>query len=1141
MNSNKSVPHSVPASVRALAPVALGLLLALWFSAAPAAEPGPAPPDSLSATAPRPSGSAPVASGKWDVANPGAPLDTLRFDTTEGTWICLDLSPDGKTLALDLLGDIYTLPVAGGGATCISAGLPYEVQPRWSPDGSKILFTSDRGGGDNLWSMNPDGSDRRQLTKEDFRLLNNGIWHPSGQYVVGRKHFTSHRSLGAGEMWMYRYPEGGGGIRLTEKKNDQQDAGEPEFSPDGRFLYWSEDMSPGGHFEYNKDPNGTIYVIRSLELETGEVRDLISLPGGAVRPQASPDGKQLAFIRRIRTKSILSLYNLATGEVRELWDGLNRDQQETWSLFGVYPGYDWAPDGRSIIISAQGKIWRVDTSTGRQSEIPFRAHITQAVAQAVRFDQPVPTDTFMVRVLRWPQVTADGNTAIFQAMGYLYKRALKDGQPSGPPVRITNQTDEFEFAPAFTPDGRGLVYVTWNDRIGGRIKQVKLDGSGQRTLVTRPGHYVTAALSPDGRLLVYHRGTGDGFRGRLWEDDPGIYLLDLSTLNRKDRTGARARAESADREWGRLLTREGNHPRFSRDGQRVFLNSREGDRPALISVDLLGSGRRLHATSTRAVDFALSPDERWLAFEELWQTYVVPFPIWGRPTDVAPEMMSLPVRRLSQEGGTYLSWSADSKTVRWSLGPDLYSIPLQSLRALAGEPADTTGGKPPAVKPTPKTAMDLPDLCTARLGWEEQCDVPSTDIYLVGARILPMNDASILEDGVVHIKANRIAEVGPRSSVPIPSGARVLDVSGRTIMPGFVDVHAHFWGSNQGIYSQQNWAYLANLAFGVTTMHDPSNDTQMTYAMSEMIRTEQVLGPRIFSTGTILYGAEGDFKAVINTYDDALRAVRRTKAWGPMSVKSYNQPRRDQRQMVIKACREEHMLDIPEGASTLNHDMTMALDGHTTLEHCVPVAPLYDPELRLLSRFGTGYTPTLIVSYGGMSGENWWYQHDDVWTNERLSRFVPRSVIDPRARRRTMAPEEEYFHVQISKTAAEISRRGGNVETGAHGQLQGLGFHWEMWMLQQGGMSNLDVLRAATFNGARALGLDHEIGSIQPGKLADLLILDGDPLAEIRQSENIAYTMINGRLYDARTLEEVEPVRRPLPPGPILEMAGEAR
>ncbi len=238
---------------------------------------------------------------------------THSFTTNEGTWMNLDVSPDGKTIIFDMLGDIYKLPISGGTAKVIRAGIPFEVQPKFSPDGKKISFTSDAGGGDNIWTMNADGSDAKQVTKEDFRLLNNAVWSADGNYLIARKHFSSERSLGAGEMWQY-HKSGGTGIQLTKRKNDQQDVNEPFTSPDGKYLYYSEDMYPGGNFQYNKDPNDQIYVIKRYEFETGKTETITGGPGGAARPTLSREGKKLAFVKRVRTKSVLYIQDLETGE-----------------------------------------------------------------------------------------------------------------------------------------------------------------------------------------------------------------------------------------------------------------------------------------------------------------------------------------------------------------------------------------------------------------------------------------------------------------------------------------------------------------------------------------------------------------------------------------------------------------------------------------------------------------------------------------------------------------------------------------------------------------------------------------------------------------------------------------------------------
>src|SRR5687768_8613011 len=360
---------------------------------------------------------------KWDVNNPPGPSYDVTIDVTEGTWMSLDVSPDGKEIVFDLLGDLYTIPVAGGEAKAISTGIAWDMQPRYSPNGKWIAFTSDRSGGDNLWYMNRDGSDPKQVSKETFRLLNQPAWSPDSEYLVGRKHFTSERSLGAGEMWLY-HRTGGDGLQLTKKRTDQKDSGEPVFSPDGRYVYFSDDVTAGAIFDYNKDPNGQIYAIQRVDRETGDVERFVTGPGGSVKPTPSPDGKSLAFIRRVRYKSTIFVMDLETGRETPVYNGLDRDMQETWAVHGLYPNMAWTPDSKSIVFWAAGKIHRIDVASKQVANIPFHVTGTRKVQEAVRFSQPVAPENFDVKMLRWVEVSPRGSQVLFQALGYIYLRDL---------------------------------------------------------------------------------------------------------------------------------------------------------------------------------------------------------------------------------------------------------------------------------------------------------------------------------------------------------------------------------------------------------------------------------------------------------------------------------------------------------------------------------------------------------------------------------------------------------------------------------------------------------------------------------------------------------------------------------------------
>ena len=345
---------------------------------------------------------------KWDVNDPPGDEYEFELDVTEGTWMSLDLSPDGEQIVFDLLGDLYVLPIGGGDAEALTNGMAWDMMPRFSPDGSEIAFISDRSGGDNVWTIPTAGGEPRQISREDFRLVNNPVWSPDGRFIAARKHFVSTRSLGSGEIWLYHASGEGGGLQLNEKPNDQKDLGEPAFSPDGRYVYFSQDTTPGEFFEYGKNSAEGIYSIRRIDRETGEIENVITGPGGAVRPTPSPDGKYLAFVRRIRFQSHLFLHDLQSGENTPIYDALDRDMQEIWAVHGVYPTMAWTPDSSGIVFWAQGGLHLIDIETRETVGVPFRVRATHRMKEALAFDFETAPETFRTKMLRWTQVSPDG-------------------------------------------------------------------------------------------------------------------------------------------------------------------------------------------------------------------------------------------------------------------------------------------------------------------------------------------------------------------------------------------------------------------------------------------------------------------------------------------------------------------------------------------------------------------------------------------------------------------------------------------------------------------------------------------------------------------------------------------------------------
>jgi imidazolonepropionase-like amidohydrolase/Tol biopolymer transport system component len=1039
--------------------------------AAPAATPAPGKP------------------AKWDVnAPPGMKTHNIRIAVDNGTWMNIDVSRDGKMIAFDLLGDIYTMLITGGTPTRIAEGLAYEQQPRFSPDGRRIAFTSDRGGGDNIWIMNLDGSDKRQLTKEDFRLLNQPSWSPDGRFIAAKKHFTTGRSLGTGEVWLY-HVSGGGGVQLVKRASEelQKELGEPIYAPDGKHIYYTRNVTPGNTFIYAQNSRTDLFDIESYDLDSGEVSTIVSGAGGSVRPTPSPDGKSIAFVRREHGRSKLWVKDFATGDERRIYDDLDQDVQETWAVTGVYPNMAWTPDGKSLVFWAGGKIRRVNTDGSGAAVIPFKVDDTRVMIDAVHPQIDVSPDRFVTKMPRWATVSPDGREVVFETLGKLWVKPMAGGAPR----RLTKTDNGMELWPNWSRDGKSVVFIGWTDAGLGQVRTVAATGGAARDVTKAPGHYARPRFSPDGRTIVFESGQGGLLTAARASDNPGVYRVATAG-------GVPVR-----------VSKDGAHPQFGASNDRVFMVASGGNKRQLVSTGLSGEDKRVHASGEMVVDYEVAPGGDYVAFRQDYEAFVMPLMPGGQAVDTDKKGSALPVTRVSAEGANFVNWSNGGKQIHWSMGPTLFTAETDALFRAA--PGDDDTPKFPA----PRTGVSLSMDVTA--------DKPSGTVALTGARVVTMagKDGGIIDDATILIRGDRIVAVGPRASVTIPAGAKTIEVTGKTIIPGLVDAHAHGPQGEDDLIPQQNWSSIVNLAMGTTTIHDPSASASEIFVASEMQRAGKILAPRIFSTGEIIYGAKSpDVYAEINSYTDALEHVRRLKAQGAHSVKNYNQPRREQRQMVVAAAQAENMEVVPEGGSLYAMDISLVQDGNATLEHNLPVEHFYDDVVSLWTQSKTNYTPTLVVTYGGLAGDPYWRQHTDVWKHPLLSKHAPPALLEAQNVRRAMAPEEDYVDAASAREAKKLADGGVQVSIGAHGQQAGLGPHWEMWSFVRGGWSPIEALRAGTIMPATSLGYQKDVGSLEAGKLADLVVLDADPTVDIRNSDKVYRVMLGGRLYDPATMDE---------------------
>lgn len=1063
---------------------------------------------------------------------PLKPTRTVEFSSDEGTWMSVDISPDGKTILFDLLGHLYTLPVDGGTSKAITSGMGFDSQPKYSPDGKYIVFVSDRSGADNLWIANADGSNPRALTTEEHAMFTSPVWTADGEYVVvSRK--KPHFYKATFELWEYDR-NGGSGVQIT--KSNATDATPPEkwhnalgpaLSPDTHYVYYARKF---GYFSENiKFP---LWQIARRDLRTGEEDVITDEQGSAFRPELSPNGKELIYATRYDSQTGLRLRNLATGDDGWLKYPVQHDDQESYfSSRDLLPGYAFFPGGNDIVLSYGGKLHRLNLETKEDRVIPFTARISRGLGPRLYFPSRVDERPVHARIIQGAVPSPDGQRFAFSSLTHLY---VMDVGANAPQRLVAGS--EREYQPAWSPDGKWIAYVTWSNEQGA-IWKIQADGSGSpQRLTSVPAYYTNLAWSPDSSRIVALRASRHQAMSQPDQWGRGMNVSDLIWI---PAAGGTPDVIASGEGFG--------GPHFTGDPGRIYVTLTKSQGPLeaeyqLMSLRWDGTDRRVlftlknkdvwGAEFSPVTQIYISPDGKHALALHRYQLYFVDVPSpGGAPPVLDVSSPSTAVARLTTAGADETRWTNDGNTITWSLGASFFELPLgdvlTALHAGVNQAGVSTEASQMEAQPNSPEWAKRFKARESRVDIETARYKPRGTVVLRGARVITMRGDEVLPAANIVIRENRIESVGARGSLRVPAGAKLVDVSGATIVPGFIDTHAHWFEIRRGVLDLPAWDLLATLAYGITAGRDPQTSTNDVFAYEDLVDAGETIGPRVYTTGPGVFYVN-DFQSE----EEAAEVISRYKNYYRTNmIKSYLVGNRVQRQYVVGACNRLQMMPTTEGAADMLLDLTHVIDGFSGNEHQFPIFPLYKDVVTLVAQSQIFYTPTFVIEgYGGPGSEDYFYETTGVHDNPKVRRFVPHNIIDSKSSRITWYRKEEYSYPQAAAGAGAILKAGGNVCVGGHGQFQGLSYHWELRSLASGNISNLEALRAATLKGAEAIGRAQDLGTIEPGKLADLVILNKNPLDDIHNTTAIRYVIKNGELFEGSTLNEIWPQQKALPP-----------
>lgn len=952
----------------------------------------------------------------------------VRLTLAEGTSMAVAPSPDGRRLAIDLLGAIWTLPAGGGRATRLLED-GYDARwPAWSPDGRTLAFQAYRDGTWDLWTLDATGGIPRQRTWGPFDDRE-PHWSPDGARLA----FSSDRG-GSYDIWILTL-ETGALARLTSHPANEF---MPAWSPDGREIVFVSDRAEARGIYAQPVAGGSERLLRA------DARTLAA-------PAVSPDGA-LAYVA-------------VDGADAQLVVGGANLADPGEDVFPFRP--HWLPGG-DLLYTANGGIRRRPAGGGPARAIPFAAEVAftrpafAPRARPLALDGPQP-----VLGLVHPAVSPDGTQVAFVALGDLWIAPVRAGEVL--PARLTH--DAFvEAYPAWSPDGARLAFSS--DRDGSMDLWVRDLGDGRERKVA--SRAAAAAWSPDGTRLAF--------------------LDPQSRLHVVDAAGGEPREV-----YGPLF--QPGRPSWAPDGRTLVVAAlrpystrfREGTNQILrleVPATEAAGGERAarwfdpvpHVSiGTRETHGPVwSPDGTHMA--AIVDGHLAVFPV---DPDGAPVG---PLRRLSPDLAGTPSWTADARRILYQTAGRLRLVDVLDGRLLDIVP---------------------------RLEWTPPAPPPRLTVH--AGRLF--DGRRLLEQVDIVIEEGRIARVEPHRADL--HGAAVVDAAVGTVLPGLIESHTHL-SKTYGEALGRIW-----LAFGVTTVRNPAANPFEALEDREAFDAGVRPGPRVLSTGEPFDGTRLYYPG--GSALDGGAPLGERLAWAQALrfdfVKTYVRlPDLLQRRVIEEA----HRLGMPVTSHEIYPAVAYGADG---VEHIRGTSRRgFSPkmsELRrsyrdvvdLLAASGMTITPTI----GIQGGHQLLTLRDGAWLDDpRIARLFPPDATaaaralrarapDPRdlaAREALVGPQERFVR--------DVVRAGGRVIAGTDAPIipYGLSLLMELEHYVRGGLTPAEAIRTATAAAAEAMGAADQIGTVEPGRIADLVIVDGNPLERITDLRRTRLVVKGGVVYD---------------------------